>query len=313
MESFFNSVSAVVVVLLMMAVGYLMGRMGWMKPEHKGVLTKLMINVAVPCMCIYSMLSNVSRDFILQSGVYLAIPFCSAGAVLLLAVLLARLLKLPRRRMGPFIVMCLCSNVIFAGYPMSMELFGEVSIPYIMYQFVVTTIMFQSVGIGVLAYSGREDGKGFFSMEGLKMILKNPPFVALFVAIALVLLEVKLPSPIMNFCKYMNGIVSPVGLIYAGFVIYEIGFKDIRLERGLPTVMLVRFVVAPGLCILFSRLFGVTGLGLEVFAVLVAMPVMIQTIIMSAALGADEHYCAKGTLLTTLASFVVIPVLMALI
>ena len=290
-----------------------MGHMGWMKPEHKTVLTKLMINIAVPCMCIYGMLSNVSREFILQSGVYLAIPFCSAGAVLLLAVLVGKLLKLSRRRMGVFIVMCICSNVIFAGYPMCMELFGSASVPYIMYQFVVTTIVFQSVGIGVLAYSGREDGKGFFSVEGLKTILKNPPFAALFVAIALVLLEVKLPDPVMNFCKYMNGIVSPVGLIYAGFVIYEIGFKDMRLERGLPTVMLIRFAVAPASCVLFSRLFGVTGLGLEVFTVLAAMPVMTQTIIMSAALGADEHYCAKGALFTTLASFIVIPVLMALV
>ena len=59
----------------------------------------------------------------------------------------------------------------------------------------------------------------------------------------------------------------PAGLIYCGYIIYELGLKNLRLMRGLPTMIVVRLGVAPVVCWLFCRLFGMSGLPMSVFIV----------------------------------------------
>lgn len=59
MNSLADSVSAVVLILMLIAVGYIMGRTGLMKKEHKSFVIKLLVNISVPCMCIH----NVFTDF----------------------------------------------------------------------------------------------------------------------------------------------------------------------------------------------------------------------------------------------------------
>ena len=64
---------------------------------------------------------------------------------------------------------------------------------------------------------------------------------------------------------------------------------------------------------LLCMLLGVDGLARSVFVVEAAMPVVTQTVVASAEYGADETLAAQGAALSTLACFVVIPVLMLLL
>ncbi|MBQ6892257.1 MAG: hypothetical protein IJN47_06550, partial [Clostridia bacterium] len=68
--------------------------------------------------------------------------------------------------------------------------------------------------------------------------------------------EVELPSFLASSIRYMSDTVSPLALIYTGFIIYEIGLKNLRILPGLPAVIAFRFVLSPlltvGLCALFG-------------------------------------------------------------
>ena len=68
MAAFFNAVSAVVVLLLLMSVGYLMGRGGWMGAGEKKFLSKYIVNIAVPCNCMVGILNNLDRDTVGQAA-----------------------------------------------------------------------------------------------------------------------------------------------------------------------------------------------------------------------------------------------------
>lgn len=102
----------------------------------------------------------------------------------------------------------------------------------------------------------------------------------------------------------------PTALIYCGYIIYELGLKNLRLMRGLPTMIVVRLGVAPVVCWLFCHLFGMSGLPMNVFIVESALPVVSQVTVMGGAYGADEKYAATGAALSTLCSFISIPILM---
>ena len=72
---FLNAVSAVVVLLMLMAVGYFMGTKGWMKAEEKKFLSKYIINIAVPCNCINGLLNNLDQSMLAQ-----VVSGCGIGA-----------------------------------------------------------------------------------------------------------------------------------------------------------------------------------------------------------------------------------------
>ena len=71
--------------------------------------------------------------------------------------------------------------------------------------------------------------------------------------------------------------------------------------------------LVPGLSLALCALLGVTGLGRSTLIVETAMPVVTQTVVAAADYGADEQFAAQGAALSTLACFIVIPVLMLIL
>lgn len=310
MSGFFNAVSACLVLLLLMAVGYFMGVRGWMTAAEKKFLSRFIINIAVPANCIVGLLNNLDREGLVQAGPQVAAALLGVGATLLLSMGAAALLRLPRARWGVFAAMAGLSNTLFIGIPVCTQLFGEVCMPYVMLYYLGNTTFLQSAGILLVERSGdggrQPGGPGRF----LRDIFTKPPILGVLCAIVLLVLGVDLPGPVMRFAGYISNTVSPLALIYCGFIVYEVGLKNLRLLPGLPAMLVIRLVVAPVICWGFCLLFGVEGLARDVFLVESALPVVSQVTVMAGAYGADEEYAATGACLSILGCFVSLPILM---
>ena len=310
MEGFLHAVSSVTIILLLTATGYFCARMGWMSPDVKRFISKFTMSVAIPCMCVYGLTKNLTRELLALSPGFLLVPFLSTLGAFLLSLLVGRLLKLPRKRLGVFMMMCSVSNAIFIGLPMCTELFGEACTPYVMLYYLVNTSFVQLVGLSLVRWAG--DGGGF-DKRMIKKFLTTPAVIGVLVSFALVFTGIRLPSLVMSYCKYMNNLVTPLALLLTGYIIYEIGLKNLKLDRDLAIMLLFRFLLVPGVSFALCELFGVAGLGRSVLLVETAMPVVTQTVVAAADYGADEQFAAQGAALSTLACFVVIPVLMLIL
>ena len=161
-----------------------------------------------------------------------------------------------------------------------------------------------------MRWSGESRG---FDLRMLQKFLTTPAVIAVFVGLALVWFEVRLPALVMSYCRYMNNLVTPLALLLTGYIIHDIGLKNVRLDRDLGIAMIFRFLLAPMLSVALCRAFGVTGLAHDVLIVETAMPVVTQTVVAAAEYGADEEFAAQGAALSTIACFVVIPVLMLIL
>lgn len=194
MSGFFNAVSACLVVLLLMAVGYFMGVKGWMTAAEKNFLSRFIINIAVPANCIVGLLNNLDRAELARAGVQLLSVLLGVGITLLLSMGAASLLRLPRARWGVFAAMAGLSNVLFIGIPVCTQLFGEVCVPYVMLYYLGNTTFLQSAGILLVERSGdrgeRSEGPGRF----LRDMFTKPPILGVLLAIALLLLDVTRPD-----------------------------------------------------------------------------------------------------------------------
>ncbi len=310
MESFLHAVASVTIILLLTATGYFCAAMGWMSPQAKRFISKFTMSVAIPCMCVYGLTNNLTHELLAGSLGFLLVPLLSTVGAFLLSLLVGRLLKLLRKRLGVFMMMCSVSNAIFIGLPMCTELFGEACTPYVMLYYLVNTSFVQLVGLSLVRWAGEGGG---FDKRMIKKFLTTPAVIGVLVSFVLVFTGIRLPSLVMSYCKYMNNLVTPLALLLTGYIIYEIGLKNLKLDRDLAIMLLFRFLLVPGVSFVLCELFGVAGLGRSVLLVETAMPVVTQTVVAAADYGADEQFAAQGAALSTLACFVVIPVLMLIL
>ena len=310
MEVFLHGLASAAGVLLLTATGWVCGAKGWMNAQSKAFISRFLLSVAVPCMCVYGLRSNLTRELLWESPRMLAAPFLSIATSLALAFLLARLLRLPRGQAGVFVVMCGMSNAMFIGYAMCTELFGGDCVPYVMFFYLVNASFTQTLAMWLIRRSA--DGGPAAPGQALTF-LRSPTVVGLAAGFALVLLDVRLPPFLMSYLRHMNNVVSPLALLLTGYIIFETGWEGLRLNRTLAAVLGFRFLLSPALCALFCALLGVGGLARGTFITEAAMPVVTQTVVAAAQYGADERLAAEGAALTTLAGFLVIPVLATLL
>ncbi len=297
----------------MILVGYVLGRIGWLTGAEKKFISRFVVNIAVPMNCINGVLNNLSREELQGTGRMLLVPLLCILLTLAVSAAVLPVLHLPRERRGVFCAMCMLSNSLFIGLPMGTQLFGEVSVPYIMMYYMVSTIFTQTVMVLLIESSGTGSGVSFSPVGLVRELLTKPPVLGVIFAFSFLLLGIRPPELFMSFARYMSGTVTPLALMYCGFIVYELGLGNMRFEKGIPTMMVIRLIFAPLLCAGLCHVFRVTGLAANVFIIEAALPVVSQIPVLAGAYGADERYAAIGACLSMLGVFVTIPVIMMLL
>ncbi|MBQ9686312.1 MAG: AEC family transporter [Oscillospiraceae bacterium] len=311
MGSLFHSLSAVSVILILTACGYVCSMLGWIKPDAKAFLSKYLMRFAVPVMCIYSLRSNLTMELLKGSWRLLLVPTLCSAILFLLSGFVGKRLRLLPKQQSVFMMMCSVSNAMFIGYSMCRELFGEICTPHVMLYFLVNTAYTQLVGITMIRRSSGRDGHSV--KDTILAFFKTPSILGVLFGVLLIIVDWHPPELLMTCARYINNTVTPLALLMSGHIIHEIGLKNLRVDRTLGAAMCFRFLIAPALCVLLCIPFKVDGLARSVLVVQTAMPVLTQTVVASTEYGGDEQLAAQGIALSTLACFVVIPVLMLLL
>ena len=138
------------------------------------------------------------------------------------------------------------------------------------------------------------------ALQQMKDLVKKPPIIAIVACVLLLFLGVRLPGVAMTTAEYISGSVAPLALIYTGYVTFELGLRNLSLERGLPTLTVMRLAVAPLICFSLCALAGVEGLSRDVFVMQSGLPVFTQGPVLAGTYGADDQYAASAVVLTTI-------------
>ena len=304
-----SAVSIVLTIFLMIGAGMLLVRLGWLTDEHQEVVSRLVVSVGLPAMIVHNIFTQFTREDLMSSAVGILIPVMSIVAAVLFGLLAARAFRIPKARRGVFVCMVAFSNSVFIGVPVSLALFGEKAMPYALMYYIANTSIFWSWGYALMRGDSGQKAK-----LDIRKILPLP-LTTFIVAIALVLVGVSLPTFILDAAKYIGGLVTPLSMIFTGMVLMRmLESGKVRWQKGYALVLVGRFLIAPALLILSTRLFPVAPtLMRNVLLIQAAMPVMSQTPIVAKASGGDEEYAAGGVALTALCSLIAIPAYMALI
>ncbi len=302
-------------IFVLIGLGMLAMKKRWINSEIALSFPKLIINFSLPGQII----TTFNQYFCGQMGsVSPAVIFAPLIAMLiafLLSMGLARILKIPPHRRGVFCVLSALSNSVFIGFPIAQAIFGGEGMGYAAFFFLSNTIVFWTFGY----LSIRADGdklSGLQSKITLSDIFKklfNTPVITIVISLVLAYANVSLPAIIIKPAEILSGLTTPLSMMFLGSVIYTMGRDVFKLEKGIIAAVIMRFVVSFIIMYGVSKVFGLSGMPLDVYCIMAVLPAMTQTGITSALYGADKNYATKGMAITTLLSIAVIPLFSMLI
>ncbi|WP_342983297.1 AEC family transporter [Streptococcus parasanguinis] len=310
MDIFLRSISGILVILGMILVGFVIGEKGWFDDKSRGLLAKLVTQVALPCYMLYTITQRFTAADLLIMLPALRFPALSMVILLGIATGVARIFAVRQDRRGLFISMFFNSNTIFVGLPINQALFGDASIPYVLIYYMCNTTFFWTLG----TYLIQRDGEGEAQFD-LKTSLKkvfSPPLMGFILGLVMVMLQIKLPAFLASDLQYLGNLTTPLSMIFIGLSVSHVGVKQLVLGKDQLLILLGRFLVAPLLMASIVYWMPLPSLMKQVFIIQSAMPVMTNAPVVARLYGADSDYAAVMVTETTLATMVVIPFLMLL-
>ncbi|MCH4169683.1 MAG: AEC family transporter [Lactobacillus sp.] len=318
MSAFLTSVSSVVEIVLVIALGYYLRRTKRFDDKFKGNISFLIMNVALPLSIFVQVLTNLTRDKLasLSGGlIYVLISFASGYVV---AYLLMKILRVRKGRRGTFINMFVNANTIFIGLPLNMALFGQVSLPYFLIYYVANTISTWAIGVFFISNDDptKEKGANQGSFNWRKLL--PAPLIGFIVALVWLLLGLPLPKIINSTFSMVGGIVTPMSLIYIGIVLADAGLKSIHFDRDTIFALLGRFVIAPAIMMAIVAVAKNSGQVMpqvesSTLIIQAATPGLAVLPILVGQAHGDVEYATNVVTTSTVLFVIVIPILMQLI
>ena len=310
MDIFLKSISGILVILGMILVGFVIGEKGWFDDKSRGLIAKLVTQIALPCYMLYTITQRFTAEDLLKMLPALRFPALSMVVLLGIATAVARIFAVRQDRRGLFISMFFNSNTIFVGLPINQALFGDVSIPYVLIYYMCNTTFFWTLGTYLIQRDGEGEAQFDFKTSVKKVF--SPPLMGFLLGLVMVMLQMKLPAFLDSDLQYLGNLTTPLSMIFIGLSVSHVGVKQLILGKDQLLILLGRFVVAPLLMATIVYWAPLPSLMKQVFIIQSAMPVMTNAPVVARLYRADSDYAAVMVTETTLATMVVIPILMVL-
>lgn len=307
-----HAFSGVITIFFIGFLGYILASRKLIGPETIAILPRFVTVIVLPPYLLRSATTTLTKEQVLDIFAKAGLPFLSIILTFCLAACLCRIMRVAPSRRGSFMVGFAISNAMNIGLPINIALFGEAAVPHALIYFLANTVIFWTLGCYCIARSGQGESITLFSRDTLKRIF-SPPLTGFALGLLLVFLEVHLPAFLDKSFKYVGDLAIPLGTMYVGIMIGCFEKKDLAPDRDAIAVFLGRFLLSPLLILGLTWLIPVPPLMRNVFIVQASLPVMMTSAILAAYYKADTHYASLIVGVSTMASIITIPVLMALI
>ena len=311
MESFIFALEAVSPIILTVAIGYLLKRVGLMSVEMAKACNKLVFRLFLPVMLflnVYKIQNLAEMEF----G-YMAYALLGVFALFVIGLPISILMARKKGYRGPIWQASFRSNFALIGIPLAQSLCGDEGVA-VASLLSAATVPFLNV-LAVIALSVfREGGERPSVKKILLGILKNPLIQS--IAAGLVVLGIRMLfvkegvdfrisdiKPLYTVMGYLSNLATPLALIGLGA---QFEFSAIAsLRREILTGTIMRTVVSPILGLGVAYLFFRDAFQAAHFASLVAVfatPVSVSSAPMAQEMGNDVALAGQLVVWTTLIS-----------
>ncbi len=319
MAVFLTSVSSVLVIVLIMALGYILRKTGWFADSFGGNIASLITKIALPASIFMGVMDHLTRESLLGLGKGIIFPALGVIIGYVIAWSAVKVLKIKPGRRGIFMNAVVNANTIFIGMPLNNALFGEKAMSYFLIYYIINTVSTWAFGVYLISNDDPTVDKSQKKAHKInwKKILPMP-LVGFIVAIVWLLLGIPVPNFMGQTLSYVGALVTPLSLIYIGIVLCDAGLNNFRFERDSILALLGRFVLSPVVLILLIKAGASFGVDLptlmrQTLVVQSATPMLAVLPILAKEAHGDVKYATDVVVMSTVLFVVVVPILMAIL
>lgn len=266
MFSFTSLLSTSITLFLLLAAGYLCGRLKIVDEVSSKNLSTLIVKVGQPFLIINSLIGLEFTAENLKTG--LLVLVLGLGMHILLAAL-AYIGALPikgldERKLAEFSMVF--TNCGFIGFPILESIFGAKGLFYGAFYIISFHLFTWTWGIVILARK-RDDIK-----LTIKKALVNFGTIPSLIGFALFISRIPLPTAITSFTGYLASLCTPIAVIITGANLARRSLKKMLTSPLVYYVNLWRLVIIPMVVTTFLWLIGIPDEFVVFSCVMAAMP-----------------------------------------
>jgi len=302
-----NLVTALLPIFLLIVAGAVMMRIGFPGEGFWAPVDKAVYYVFFPAVLVRTL---ATADFSSFDPLPLILSLWSGLLVVGLSLLLVR----PRLfRDGPAFTSVFQGALrfnTFVGLGVVNGLYGREGMVYFAVAVAACVPLLNLVSVLVLARHGAREVRPTWRDQA-KLIARNPLLLACLIGIAINLTGLPKPAAAIAFLEVLGRPTETLGLLAVGA-----GLDFALLRRAGPNLVVscaLRLVVLPLLLGLATWVFGVTGMARTTAILWAALPTASSAYILARQMGGDAPLMAGIVTAQTLAAFVTIPLMLALL
>lgn len=306
MEGLFDIIGQMVTLFIIVGVGYVAKKTGFMTKSFDETLSKLILNIAIPGLILGSVLVADSLPPLQHILLAFAVSCASYFLVIAIAFSVTFALRVHKGNRGVFRFMLCFGNVGFIGFPVLSAIFGPDVLIYATIFNLPFNVLVFTVGIWFLSQdSEADDVKAATTWR----TFLTPAIVSCAAAIVLALLGVHDVPVIGGAFSTLGSLTTPGALLIIGSSLANMPARDLIGGPKLWTASLFRLVLTP-LCVWGVFHFFINDpLMLGAIVVISGMPVATNGTMLCYEYGGNARAMAQGTFMTTVFSIASIPLL----
>ena len=296
LTSFYSSLA---IVILIIALGFLLGKIKWIHAETNKQLVNLLLMVFMPA-ALFNAFPSEYSDGSLQM---FSLGLLGGVIVMVGMIVISKLVYSKRFYRGNLRYEAqfafAFNNATFLGYPIIATAFGEQGvIPYCGFIIAFNLALF-SYGIWLF--------KRKIDKHLLRQVVTNPNIIAVLLGMILFLLRIQLPSVITSSVGYVASATTPLSLICIGYMLSTANLKNTIKKWKLLIIAVIQLTLAPLSTYLLLWAFHFPPEVIVVCTIIQALPTATSLGLFAEKYGGDVSEASEMVVVSTLVSMVTLP------
>ena len=294
---FMLTLQQVIKLFIFMLIGYLLHRTKTLPDQTAGILSKLEVNLLLPCLTFRTFAENFTVEKLSSDSELLIIAAISSVVTLIFGTLIGRHISKDHYEQNVSIYSINCPNTGYVGTPLVLALFGSETLMKMLIFCMPLTIYTYSEGYRLLT-----DKKG--------ISLRNfiaPPLISMFLGAIIGLLGIPIPALLSDVVSNCADCMAPLAMVLTGCIIAQFRFRDILRDPHIYEVVLLRMIAVPLVILSIGRLLRFNQETMVLLAAVFAMPTGLNTIVVPASINKDCHLGAGMTCVSNIFGLLSIP------
>ena len=299
-------INQMLVLLIILVVGVIASKTGVINADANKSLSRIVLNIAQSAMIMGSVMNVDSGMDGKELLLMVVASFVMYALLFVLSFAVRAVLRVPKSDRGTYQFAAMFGNVAFIGFPVIASFLGPEAVFYGALFNIPFNILIYSLGIYMI--SGEKEKyhvelKSFITM----------PLISTAVAILLLVLNLKIPTPIEDAAKLLGGMVVPSAMLIIGSSLGRISIKEVLGDWRVYAFAPLCLVVCPIIVWAIMKQFIHNPATLSVAVIMTSMPVGANTTILCMEHKGNEVLSSKLIFVTTVLSMVTIPFVLSLL